>query len=262
LNHGLALCRTEFIARMDDDDLSHPTRLEEQVAYLQTHPEVGLLGTQIERMGTRRIGSASVLAVDHETICKDIRRGINQMYHPTIMCRTSILRQIGGYWTERRGEEWDMFLRMSEHTRLANLDRVLLSYRIHAGSLTGSGVLAMRRAVEYACDSARRRRHGLPPVDYEHFVAEQTKLPWWQRANSAMEAQALAQYRRGLADVLGHRPTLGYLRLAGAALCSPLMTHRRIVSELRKRIPGLLPGGKRTVTDRRRASSRRAGNAS
>src|SRR5437867_5435169 len=40
LNRGLAEARTELVARQDADDLSEPTRIEKQVAYLQGHPEV------------------------------------------------------------------------------------------------------------------------------------------------------------------------------------------------------------------------------
>ena len=46
LNKAIALTQSPFIARMDGDDLSLPTRLEKQIAYMQAHPEVGVLGTQ------------------------------------------------------------------------------------------------------------------------------------------------------------------------------------------------------------------------
>ena len=39
------------------------------------------------------------------------------------------MKQIGGYWENPRGEEWDLFLRLGEHAELANLNKVLLSYR-------------------------------------------------------------------------------------------------------------------------------------
>ncbi|HNO06598.1 MAG TPA: glycosyltransferase family A protein, partial [Flavobacteriales bacterium] len=45
LNTGLREARATLIARMDADDISLPERLERQVAYLDQHPEVGVLGT-------------------------------------------------------------------------------------------------------------------------------------------------------------------------------------------------------------------------
>lgn len=240
LNHGLAFCDTEFVARMDGDDIAHPTRLEEQIRYLRSNPDVGLVGTQIQRLGGSRRGTASVMATDHETIIADIRKGDNQMYHPTIMCRTELMKEIGGYWTHRRGEEWDLFLRMGERTRLANLDRVLLTYRIHEQSMTGSDVERMRCAIEYACHCARRRGDKQPPISYDEFIALRRTATWWRRTARALEMQARCQYQRSVIDLLSDRPARGYVRLAGAALFSPYLTRRRIVSVLRKRARGAL----------------------
>src|SRR3972149_8043921 len=55
-NHGLAHCDTEFVARMDSDDVSLAARLEKQRDFLQAHPEVGLVGTQVAPLGARRAG--------------------------------------------------------------------------------------------------------------------------------------------------------------------------------------------------------------
>src|SRR4051794_29608800 len=45
LNRGLALAAGQFVARQDADDISEPERLASQVAFLEIHPEVVLLGT-------------------------------------------------------------------------------------------------------------------------------------------------------------------------------------------------------------------------
>src|SRR5438093_1473162 len=42
LNHGIDVAKGKFIARMDADDVSHPRRLERQLAFLERHPEVGV----------------------------------------------------------------------------------------------------------------------------------------------------------------------------------------------------------------------------
>jgi glycosyltransferase involved in cell wall biosynthesis len=51
LNAGLALCKTEFIARMDSDDLSLPSRLKAQLDFLNLHKDVGLVGTKFAYLG-------------------------------------------------------------------------------------------------------------------------------------------------------------------------------------------------------------------
>jgi glycosyltransferase involved in cell wall biosynthesis len=234
LNRGLECCETPLVARMDADDLVHPARLEEQLAFLQSRPEVGIVGTQIRRFGSRRTGAASMLATDHETIYRHILAGRNEMYHPTIMCRTAILHEIGGYWTHPHGEEWDLFLRAGEKARLANLDRALHFYRILPGSMSGAGLARTRSYVAYACDCARRRQAGQEPVSYEAFLERRRRLPLSRRAAEALELHARQQYRLALAELLGEHRVRGCVRLGWASLWSPLLTLQRVRSEGRR----------------------------
>ena len=53
LNRGLDLARGEYIARMDADDISLPTRFEKQAAYMDSHPDVVVCGTGVECFGAR-----------------------------------------------------------------------------------------------------------------------------------------------------------------------------------------------------------------
>jgi glycosyltransferase involved in cell wall biosynthesis len=231
LNRGLQCCESELLARIDSDDVAHPTRLEEQVAYLRHHPQVGLLGSQIVRVGDVRRGSCSRLPCDHESIVADLLRGTSALYHPALICRTELLRQIGGYWNHRLpAEDWDMWLRMAEVTRLANLDRALLSYRFHEGSLSGQSVARTRVAIAYAIDCCRRRRAGIALLDYEEFVAGRRGAPWRTRVAEAVEVYARQQYRMAMGELLGTHPVRGTLRLGWAACWSPGLTVHRLAS--------------------------------
>ncbi len=234
LNTGLQHCHTPLVARMDGDDISYPSRLALQVAFMKAHPDVGLVGTQIARMGSRRASGNSALATDHQTIFGDIANGINQMYHPTIMCRTDLLKQIGGYWENPRGEEWDLFLRMGERAQLANLDEVLLSYRIHTGSMTGLSVKEIRTWIEYACECSRRRRQGELPIEFDQYVAGLKRLPIGKRIARGCDLHSRTQYRIGLGERLGERPLIGGARIAYSALWSPSLCLGRLRREARR----------------------------
>lgn len=235
-NWALELCQTELLARMDADDVSHPTRLEEQLAFLGTHPEVGLLGTQIQPLGTVRAGRPSSLATDHRTIFSDLMRGRHAMCNPTVMCRTALLREVGGYQPNGVLEDWPMFLSMGERAQLANLDRVLLSYRIHAKSTNGRHMAELRTRVAFACEHARRRQVGMPPLAYEDFLAARRTGPLWRRVLAVMEGYAMSQYHAAMSDVLGARRWSGYARLAWAACCSPPKTFERLSRVARNRL--------------------------
>ena len=89
LNKGLDLCNGKYIARMDADDISLLTRIEKQVDFLETHPEIGVVGTYIQIFGVRE----SVWKMD--TKDKYIRAHLfcnSSFAHPSVMMRTSILR--------------------------------------------------------------------------------------------------------------------------------------------------------------------------
>ena len=52
LNRGLSLVATEYVARMDGDDIAEPCWLEHEVAVLDAHPNIGICGAGFERFGT------------------------------------------------------------------------------------------------------------------------------------------------------------------------------------------------------------------
>lgn len=236
LNNGLQHCTTPYIARLDADDVAVPTRLAEQVAFLQTCPEIGLVGTQVVPMGTQSLGKSLRLPLDHDAICSALIRGRHAVVHSSIMVRTELMQRLGGYWTLPMGEEYDMMLRLSEISRLANLDRVLLHYRVHRGSLTDNSMRLAQFRIALACELAIRRRAGLPAITVEEFERQRNARPVWQRTAEWFDIYARRQYRMAVADIYGGRPVGGRLRLALAALCSPRLTVERVLRMMPKSI--------------------------
>ena len=139
LNRGLALASAPVLARMDADDVSLPDRFAKQLAFLGGHPEVGLLGT-----GSREIsgtGRALRLIAPPADDCL-IRRALiraNPFVHSSVMFRRAALEAAGGY-DERFAvaQDYDLWLRMSRVTRLANLPEPLVLRRVAAGQLSSA----------------------------------------------------------------------------------------------------------------------------
>lgn len=52
LNDGLTYCKHELVARMDTDDIAKPHRMEKQFAFMQAHPEIGMVGSWIDEFIT------------------------------------------------------------------------------------------------------------------------------------------------------------------------------------------------------------------
>lgn len=227
-NEGLTHCTGEYVARVDDDDLQLPTRFEKQVAYLDEHPEVGLVGTQMAPLGSHGVGPSLNLPTEHDAIYLAMLEGRHGLGHANIMMRTQTLRDIGGYWSLRLQDAWDMMLRMGEVSKLAVIDEVLHHYRVHTGSLNGKGMRRMRTSIDYARELARRRQKGLAPISYPQFEAEKKARPWISRTLESVELHARTQYRLAIAEMYGGRKAIGYPRLAWAALCSPELTLGRL----------------------------------
>lgn len=129
LNRGIAAAAGELIARMDADDRCLPSRLERQVAFLQSNPEVSVVGTaawKVDRFG-QRIGLLT-MPEGHEEISRTIFRR-TPFVHPSVMMRKSFLERVGGYDPRfRRAQDADLWLRGLRHGRYHNLPEPLLEY--------------------------------------------------------------------------------------------------------------------------------------
>src|SRR6478609_4579665 len=95
INRGFELCTARYIARLDADDIALPTRLAEQVAFLDAHPEVALVGTQVVPMGACGAGSSLKLPTAHAEIMSDLIAARHAVAHSSAMIRADLLRELG-----------------------------------------------------------------------------------------------------------------------------------------------------------------------
>lgn len=145
LNRGLSFCRGEYIARIDGNDLASPTRLAKQVAFLDTHPDVGILGTQAIAINVRgrRIRRASWWSAAWERplggVAMEWYRAFDTPFvHSSVMFRRELVERLGRY-DERYvlAEDAELWSRAGDHTQLANLDEPLIAFRLDPSSMTG-----------------------------------------------------------------------------------------------------------------------------
>lgn len=226
-DRGIRLARGEFIARMDADDVCQPNRLELQVRYLRQHPEVGLVGGQICRLGAQSRGLKSHLPTDHPTIRGMLQRNHHAMCNPTVMFRKSLYERIGGYWPHNIAEDWDLFLRIGEIAELANLPDVLLHYRFHTSSINGRRIVQAQLYNEFAAALSLLREQGMPEISFEEFRRGHAISRWPQAWFFYADALSIGQYREAVAEIFSGRRVIGGARLVLAMAMSPARTWRR-----------------------------------
>lgn len=167
LNRGLAEARAPLLARLDADDRARPERFARQVAHLSAHPEIGLLGSwadEIDEDGKPR-GQLKP-ATEPDEIAR-ILATANPMIHSSVMLRTERVRQLGGFRAAfRAAEDYDLWLRLSEIAKIANLPEPLIEYRWHSANVTRRNAIRQAFSVRLAQRSARARRDtGRDPAD-------------------------------------------------------------------------------------------------
>jgi glycosyltransferase involved in cell wall biosynthesis len=160
LNAGCALVSAPYIARLDADDVALPDRLERQVAYLDAHPEVALLGGGIVLV------DEAGREIDREPgrAAPDLTQR-NELVHATVVMRTEVFRALGGYRLDQ-SEDYDLWLRLDERYGVAALEEPVIRYRLHPGQFSVTKL--ERQALGSLCvrAAARERRAGrLDPLD-------------------------------------------------------------------------------------------------
>ena len=134
LNYGVSIAKGQYIARMDADDICLPTRFEKQVAFLDSNPKVILCGTAIQIIGTDTILKHPS---NHEEIKVKLCFG-NSFYHPTIMGKKETFQSNPYNKAYEPAEDYDLWTRIAFQGELANLDEVLLMYRVHENQVSNT----------------------------------------------------------------------------------------------------------------------------
>lgn len=131
LNLGIAQAQGDLIARFDSDDLCLHDRLEQQVAYLDANPQIGVVGGALEIISeTGEHLATRYYPVEHALIERHFQT-TSAIAHPTAMIRKSLLQRHGAYDPQFRfAEDLDLWLRLlNRGVRFANIPAVLVQYR-------------------------------------------------------------------------------------------------------------------------------------
>ncbi|MCY3779184.1 MAG: glycosyltransferase family A protein [Chloroflexi bacterium] len=199
-NRGIEAASGDYIVFMDCDDVSLPQRLEKQATFLESHPQISLLGTcgLLTSSDLKTVLHSFRLPQVHCLIVLDMFVAVGFIYS-TLMLRQNPLRAIGGFETGRRhGEDRELPWRLlcEKNVKFANLPENLMLYRRHEQSTSlnrDAGELA--ESAEVQARMLRQLWQEAPPATLDRFqrMAAGRKLNWPERRSAKVDLRRLIE---------------------------------------------------------------------
>lgn len=137
LNEGIEKAKGKYIARMDADDISLPTRFEDQLSFMNNNLDIGICGTWIEVFGENTKTKILKHSLEHNEMKTRLLFSVC-FAHPTVMIRKEILDENSLKYNLNyvNAQDYELWSNISEVTKMANIPKVLLKYRVSENSIT------------------------------------------------------------------------------------------------------------------------------
>jgi glycosyltransferase involved in cell wall biosynthesis len=183
-NRGLGATQRElseaaqgvYVAQLDQDDVAHPDRLAKQTAYLLDHPDVVCVGSAYQIIDSRGRLLTTLYPPTEDAMIQLLNlQGHCAILHPSAMMRKAALDAVGGYDPAfNTAVDIDLWLRLGEIGKIANMPIALVKYRLHEHSASERVGETQRIEARMACERAALRR-GIAPCFQAHRAWRPTK---------------------------------------------------------------------------------------
>lgn len=167
LNKGFCLAKGAYIARMDSDDISYPTRFERQLAFMTENPDVIVCGTFAEEIGDSHSQRCNHIPDQKTYQCGVLFGNVFGLIHPTAFFRASELRKNHIRYDEniKTAQDYAMWATCCRYGQIANVEEILFQYRIHASQISSA-----KRGIQKECTMYTQKlqlKHLFPQITDE-----------------------------------------------------------------------------------------------
>ncbi|MBI4341881.1 MAG: glycosyltransferase [Candidatus Omnitrophica bacterium] len=211
-HHGVRLCRGKYIAFLDDDDLYLPDKLEQQVAFLEAHPEIGLVYSPVQLVDREK----RVLGMYPQQPARTFLELIDGCTIAThgVLVRTACFHQVGTFRKDRSpAEDYDMWLRISQSYAIAFLPECVGLYRKHETCMTQdvfSAYAAYRRIYATLLKTGRLSQEARQRVSRALTrTVRVLAVCHYQRAAGSLESCRYSEAARSYSAAIRFAPLVG-----------------------------------------------------
>jgi glycosyltransferase involved in cell wall biosynthesis len=179
LNKGIRLATGTYIARMDADDMAMPPRLEKEAAFLDTHPDIGLVGTWGVKVNMET-GEETLQHLPDDDA--SIRRFLvidNPFIHSSVMIRRSVIETVGVYDEGLIWQDYDLWVRVARNHRMANIAEPLMVRRKHRASISGTSKESRKSWERFQIQLRACRQIGLTGQGLRAMARSLAESGWW-----------------------------------------------------------------------------------
>lgn len=194
LNYGMQMAKGKYIARMDADDLSHETRFEKQVYFLEEHPEIGLCGTYQHHFG-KQIDWIHKPPITPEK-CRANMMFDCDLCHSTVMFRRQLFMDNQLFYNpDYLAEDFELWSRAVRLIEFANIPEVLGEYRWDGENIS------IKKQEQMAKENARIVAAALErnleiKVDFDDYILlEGWGNPFFREKDKAIRKQMYSRFK-------------------------------------------------------------------
>lgn len=141
LNLGISRAKSDLIARMDQDDIAFPDRLEVEYNFMKPHPNIAIVGSDIITINEfDQVTGKRTYQTESDNLKRTMLR-YSPFAHPTVMMRKKVFEELGGFDPQMVPcEDTEFWFRLGSKYEFASIPRFLLKYRIVVTSLSHKNV--------------------------------------------------------------------------------------------------------------------------